>query len=394
MRASNDSSPASWRTVPGAADHAPLGARHARARALMAPLGLTRLLVTAPANVAWLTGFDGSAACAMVEHDRVTLVTDRRYEEAAGALPAPVGLALVEHTYDETLAALIAAVDEPVGVEAGHLTLQRHRWLEATLGAARWPPGRLVPTLDLIEAARVIKDAWEQDRLAEAGRRISAVALGVLADLAPGPRERDVAQAIEAGLRRAGFSRPAFDTIVASGPRSALPHGRATDRVLAAGDLVVLDFGGVYGGYCVDLTRTVQLGPVSSEAARVHAAVAEAQEAAVAALVPGALLADIDRAARDALDRHGLADRFVHGTGHGLGLEVHEAPRLGPARPAPHPPLPGTVPLPDRLEAGMAVTVEPGVYIPGWGGVRIEDDLLITATGAQRLTHVPVTLTR
>jgi Xaa-Pro aminopeptidase len=114
----------------------------------------------------------------------------------------------------------------------------------------------------------------------------------------------------------------------------------------------------------------------------------------VAALVPGVLLADIDRAARDALGRHGLADRFVHGTGHGLGLEVHEAPRLGPARPTPHPPLPGTVPLPDRLAAGMVVTVEPGVYIPGWGGVRIEDDLLITATGAQRLTHVPVTLTR
>ena len=124
----------------------------------------------------------------------------------------------------------------------------------------------LTPTMDVVEAGRIVKDEWEIERLREAGRRISAVAMGVIADLRPGQREQDVAQAIEAGLRRAGFSRPAFDTIVASGPRAALPHGRASDRVMAAGDLVVLDFGGVYGGYCVDLTRTVVLGTPSAEA--------------------------------------------------------------------------------------------------------------------------------
>ena len=378
----------------GPADRPPLAARHARARSLLSTLGLSRLLVTAPANVTWLTGFDGSAASALVEPDRVLLVTDRRYEETAATLAAlgEVDVAIIEHTYDETLATLLAAGHAPAGFEAGHLTVQRHRWLRARLAADRWREDGLSPTLDLVEAARVVKDDWEIARLREAGRRLSAVAVGVLADLRPGVREMDVAQGVDAGLRRGGFSRPAFDTIVASGPRSALPHGRASDRMIAAGDLVVLDFGGVYGGYCVDLTRTVALGTPSPEAVRVHAAVAEAQQAAIEAIAPGVAAAEVDRAAREVLARHGLADRFVHGTGHGLGLELHEAPRLGPARPAVHPPLPGTVALPDTLLPGMVVTVEPGAYVPGWGGVRIEDDLLVTTTGVEWLTQVPTTL--
>jgi Xaa-Pro aminopeptidase len=359
----------------------------------MRQAGVTRLVVTSPPNVTWLTGFDGSAACAVIAPDRVTLVTDKRYAETAAALAAEsaLTLVLVEQTYDETLASLITADGSAVGIEAGHLTVQRKRWLDAALAASGWRGG-LVPTLDVIEAGRLVKDAWEIERLREAGRRISAVAMGVLADLAAGQREQEVAQAVEAGLRRAGFTRPAFDTIVASGPRAALPHGRASDRTMATGDLVVLDFGGVYGGYCVDLTRTVALGTPSAEAVRVHEAVAEAQQAAIAALAPGVATADVDQAARKVLARHGLADRFVHGTGHGLGLEVHEAPRVGPARPTTHSPLPGTVVLPDVLAAGMVVTIEPGAYIPGWGGVRIEDDLLVTATGAERLTGVPVML--
>jgi Xaa-Pro aminopeptidase len=360
----------------------------------MQQVGVTRLAVTALPNVTWLTGFDGSTACALVEPERVVLVTDRRYAEVAAALTADgvLDVVTVEQTYDETLVELLAAGSAPVGVEAGHLTVQRQRWLTAVLAARGRSGDWLVPTMDIIEAGRLVKDAWEIERLREAGRRISAVAVGVLADLAPGQREQDVAQAVEAGLRRSGFTRPAFDTIVASGPRAALPHGRATDRTMAPGDLVVLDFGGVYGGYCVDLTRTIVLGAPTAEAARVYRAVAEAQQAAIEALAPGVALADVDQAARAVLARHGLADRFVHGTGHGLGLEVHEAPRVGPARPATHAPLPGTVVLPDVLAAGMVVTIEPGAYIPGWGGVRIEDDLLVTATGAERLTRVPIML--
>lgn len=361
----------------------------------MESVGVGRLVVTGPANVTWLTGFEGSAACALVEPDRVVLVTDRRYADSAAALVEGTGLelVLVAQTYDETLAELVAARPGPAGFEAGHLTVQRHRWLSAVLESRGWPAAGLRPTLDVIEAGRVVKDAWEIARLREAGRRISAVGLGVLADIRPGVREQDVAQAVESGLRRAGFSRPAFDTIVASGPRAALPHGRASDRTLASGDLVVLDFGGVYGGYCVDLTRTVELGPGTPEAERVHAAVLEAQNAAIGALAPGVRWAEVDAAARDALARHGLAEAFVHGTGHGLGLEVHEAPRVGPRRAEDdRPPMAGAIRLPDAAAAGMVVTIEPGVYLPGWGGVRIEDDLLVTAAGAERLTGVPVTL--
>lgn len=382
--------------MPALADRPPLAQRHDATRARLATLGLERLLVTALPNVAWLTGFHGSAGAAVLEPDRVVLVVDRRYEAAAdSSRAAGITVVLVEQTYDETLVPLLAAADRGVGFEAAHLSVQRHRWLAASLVARHWPaPSQLVPTVDVIEAGRIAKDEWEIGRLRHAGQQLSAVLTGVLADLAAGARERDVALALEAGLRRTGAERTAFDTIVASGPRAALPHGRAADRVLDPGDLVVLDFGGVYGGYCGDLTRTVQLAPLSDEGRRVHAAVADAQRAAIAAIRPGVPLAEADRAARAVLVDAGLGDRFVHGTGHGLGLEVHEAPRLGPARSpgSAGPPLPGTVPLPEAFVAGMVVTVEPGVYIPGWGGVRIEDDVLVTADGAVRLTDVPVTL--
>lgn len=378
------------------AEHPPLEARHASTRARLAGLGLDRLLVTSTVNVTWLTGFDGSAAAAIVDPDRVTLVTDRRYEEVAAEVAAAgLDVVMVEHTHDETLVPLVAGRDEPIGYEAAHLTAERLRWLTASLAARAWPADtRLLPTVDVVEAGRIVKDAWEIGRLRDGARRASAVLTGVLADLAAGERESDVAQALEAGLRRTGAIRAAFDTIVASGPRSALPHGRAASRVLEPGDLVVLDFGGVYGGYCVDLTRTVQLAPRSGEAERVHAAVAAAQRAAIGAIAPGVAFVEADRAARAVLAEAGLADRFVHGTGHGLGLEVHEAPRLGPAR-SPglaSQILAGTVAMPETFAPGMVVTIEPGAYLPGWGGVRIEDDVLVTADGAERLTDVPVTL--
>jgi Xaa-Pro aminopeptidase len=192
--------------------------------------------------------------------------------------------------------------------------------------------------------------------------------------------EREVAGIIEAALRAAGYERPAFDTIVASGPNSALPHHRAGDRALETGDLVVLDFGGVLGGYCSDLTRTVSVGQPSPEAIRLHAAVRDAQAAAIEAVRPGMTTTDVDGAARQVLVAHGLGEAFGHGTGHGLGLDVHEDPRV--SRPQSDAP-------PERLEPGMVFTIEPGAYVPGFGGVRIEDDVLVTETGCQVLTSVP-----
>jgi Xaa-Pro aminopeptidase len=198
-----------------------------------------------------------------------------------------------------------------------------------------------------------------------------------------GLTEKEIAGRIEEAMRQAGFSRPAFDTIVASGPNSALPHASPTDRVLETGDPTVLDFGGVYSGYCVDLTRTVQLGGISGDMARLFEAVAEAQTAAIAAVRPGIRPSEVDRAARTVLERHGLGEAFGHGTGHGLGLEIHEEPRVGRAQ----------ANLPDDpLEPGVVITVEPGAYVPGTGGVRIEDDVLVTSDGCEVLTDVPTFL--
>jgi Xaa-Pro aminopeptidase len=202
-----------------------------------------------------------------------------------------------------------------------------------------------------------------------------------MGSVAPGRRERDVAADVDAALLRAGFERPAFETIVASGPNSALPHARPGDRRLEGGDAVVLDFGGVYDGYCVDLTRTVQLAPVTADFGRIFAAVKAAHAAALAAVRPGIPASDVDAAARDTLTRHGLGHAFVHGTGHGLGLEVHEEPRIGRA---------GSTGSGESLRPGMVFTIEPGAYIPGFGGVRIEDDVLVGEGACEVLTDVPI----
>jgi Xaa-Pro aminopeptidase len=216
--------------------------------------------------------------------------------------------------------------------------------------------------------------------LREAAQRLTRVAEATFAAVRPGVTERDVAGVLESALREAGYERPAFDTIVASGPNSALPHYRAGGRTLVAGDLLVLDFGGVLDGYCSDLTRTVAVGPPSSEARRIHAAVLAAQQAAIAAVGPGVSTTSIDAAARDLLTQRGLGDAFGHGTGHGLGLDIHEEPRITRQR-ADVPSLP--------LEPGMVFTIEPGAYLPGFGGVRIEDDVLVTDDGCEVLTAVP-----
>jgi Xaa-Pro aminopeptidase len=235
----------------------------------------------------------------------------------------------------------------------------------------------------VVEQARVVKDAGEITTLREAARRLTPVALAAFDMVRPGTSERAIAARIEAEIRGAGFERTAFDTIVASGPNGALPHYRAGDRLLERGDVVVLDFGGVLDGYCSDLTRTVAVAPPSAEAHRVHQAVREAQQAAIDAVKPGIATTDVDRAARRVLDAHGLGEAFGHGTGHGLGLDVHEEPRVT---------RPRADVAPVALEPGMVFTIEPGAYLPGWGGVRIEDDVLVTDRGCEVLTSVPYAL--
>ena len=229
------------------------------------------------------------------------------------------------------------------------------------------------------------KDDYEIATLREAARRLLASRPRVPGEVQRGLTERDVALAIDRRVRQAGFERPAFDTIVASGPNAALPHARPGERTITEGDLVVLDFGGVYASYCVDLTRTVSVGPAGARAREVYGAVREAHDRAIAAVAPGRSRFDIDAAARDALGRHGLGEAFGHGTGHGLGIEVHEDPRIARRRP--------DVDTEDEAVAsGMVFTIEPGAYLPGWGGVRIEDDVLVTDDGVEVLTNVTTDL--
>ena len=339
-----------------------------------------------------MTNFKGSAEVVVLTADRLDFITDFRYVSAVEATRGTawdcpgLNVIRVDTSYDETLAAVVARMPGArVGFEAANLTVSRHRWLGEKLQATSERAGpELVATEGLVEAARVRKDAYEIETLREAARRLSGVAACVVDEVRRGRREREVALAIDWRLRQAGFERSAFDTIVASGPNAALPHARPGERTFTEGDLVVLDFGGVYDSYCVDLTRTVSIGPAVPRAREIHAAVREAHDRAIEAVRPGASPFAIDAAARRVLEAQGLGEAFGHGTGHGLGLEVHEEPRISRRRPEDSPTA--------AVVAGMVFTIEPGAYLPGLGGVRIEDDVLVTETGVEVLTDVPMDL--
>jgi len=370
---------------------AALERRHRSIRDDLAAHGLDALVVTSLPNILYLTGFTGSSAIAVVTAERVYFLTDFRYVTTITATRGTPGecpsleLVTVDGSYDATLARLLGGNGwTRIGVEAAHLTLARHQWLTSSL-ASEASTAALVPTERIVERARMRKDEHEVATMREAARRLSEVAAVVLGLVRRGDSERDLALAIDWQVRKAGFERSAFDTIVASGPNSALPHARPGGRTITEGDLVVLDFGGVYDSYCVDLTRTVSVGPASARARDVFDAVNEARLRAIAAVAPGRSRFDIDAAARQTLDRRGLGDAFGHGTGHGLGIEVHEDPRITRRRP--------DVDSDDEAVApGMIFTIEPGAYLPGWGGVRIEDDVLVTGDGVEVLTGVTTEL--
>jgi len=384
--------------MPHAPSHA-LSRRHSAIRQTLAARGLDALLVTSLPNILYLTNFSGSAALVLITAERLHFITDFRYvaalDAARGTASECVGAELVrvETSYDETLASVLAAMPRArVGFEAAHLTVARHQWLEAKLHGHGGDAASLAATEGIVERLRIRKDAYEIEILREAARRLSAVGRDMVEDVRRGRSERDIAMAIDWRIRRAGFERPAFDTIVAGGSNAALPHARPGGRILTESDLVVLDFGGVYDSYCVDLTRTVSLGPAGPRAREVYAAVREAHDRAIEAVAPGRSRFDIDAAARDTLGRHGLAEAFGHGTGHGLGIEVHEEPRISRRRTDREPADADADASEEAVAAGMVFTIEPGAYIPGWGGVRIEDDVLVTDTGAEVLTDVPTEL--
>jgi Xaa-Pro aminopeptidase len=359
--------------------------RHLRARAQMQDLRLDALVVTHTPNVLYLTNHAATAGLLVLTADAAYLVSDFRYVEAIARLQASAYSCpgLITHkvlaSYDEALVELLQKLGaKHVGIEAAHLSVARFEWLRRTADTRKLPIA-LVSTEHVIERLRIVKDSWELGALRESASRLDEVAEAAFRAVRVGARERDVAGSIEQALRTAGFDRIAFDTIVASGPHAALPHHRAGDRRLEREDLVVLDFGGVLDGYCCDLTRTVAVGAVGPEATRLYEAVRDAQAAAVHAVRPGIPASDVDGAARAVLEARGLGEAFGHGTGHGLGLEVHEDPRVSRQRPD----VAATV-----LQPGMAFTIEPGAYLTGRGGVRIEDDVVVTEHGYEILTTV------
>ncbi len=355
-------------------------ARLHRVQAALAALQINALVVSNGTNIFYLTGFAGSAGLLRITRDQVRLLVDGRYELVArraveGGSMAPVRVDRVDGRYDQALGQTIGWIaPRRVGFEAAHVTVATLRAWQKAAPAPEW-----IPTDLIVERMREVKDPFEIAILRRGGVLIGEVAAQLPDLVRAGLTERAIAESIDQAIRAAGFSRPAFDTIVASGPNSAHPHAHPGDRPLGSGDLVVLDFGGVIDGYCVDLTRMAAVGLISPDAHALFDAVSAAHRAAVDAVRPAVETWQVDRAARAVLEARGLGDAFLHSTGHGLGLEVHEAPRVGRADPE----------APSVLVAGVVFTIEPGAYIEQVGGVRVEDDVLVTDTGAELLTTAP-----
>jgi Xaa-Pro aminopeptidase len=349
----------------------------ARQRQLQAKLEgnhLDCLLVTHLPNIRYLCGFTGSAAALLIGDRGTTLFTDGRYIAQARAEVEGARIVIARKALMAVVAEWLAsgrrtAVHPVLGIEPESISAgMRDRLASALKGRMRL---RSAPPL--VEEARMVKDPSEVDhirRVVEMGAGLFRVAVE---RIRPGVREVEVAAAMEYEARRTGAESMAFPTIIASGKRSALVHGRASEAAIPRRGFVVCDFGVILAGYCSDRTRTVHVGRASRQARQMYEAVWEAQQAAIAAVRPGVTAAEVDAAARRVLRRQKLARYFTHSTGHGLGLEIHEAPRLAAGQT-------------QKLEPGMVVTVEPGAYIPGKRGVRIEDVVLVTASGCEVLT--------
>ena len=350
----------------------------ARVPKLVATLDdLDALLVTRLPNIRYLTGFTGSAAMLLVRSDGdVVFVSDGRYSTQASEQLEFNGVAArieIRTAASEQLDVIHDALGD-----AARLGLEEHgvTWAQARELSERFAPVACVPAGSRVETLRRSKDAGEVDRI----RAACAIADDAFAELLPrmkqGVSELDFALDLEFAMRRRGASAVSFDPIIASGPNAAKPHARPSSRTIGTGELVVCDFGCIVDGYCSDMTRTVSVGQPSTDATRLWDLVHTAQAAGRDVVKAGVDVADVDRACRDIIDDAGYGDAFSHGTGHGVGIEIHEAPRVAKTGS-------GT------LVVGDIVTVEPGVYLPGVGGVRLEDTVLVTAEGYEPLTLTP-----
>jgi Xaa-Pro aminopeptidase len=349
-------------------------ARQKKLREHLATTRFDALLISHLPNIRYLCGFTGSAGLLLVEEAGSVFFTDVRYdtqahEEVKGAKVVIARKAVLTALGEFLEARRKRARGWTIGLEAEHFTIAgKRRLTQAT------PAGiRLKEAPSVVERARMIKDGDELNRIG------AAVALGAkLFDRAvdvirPGVKETEVAAEMELAARRGGAEEMSFPTIIASGARSALPHGRASEQAIAAGGFVVCDFGVILSGYCSDQTRTVWVGRVPKDARQAYEAVREAQQAGIDAVRPGVAVGEVDAAARKVLRKAGLGRYFTHSTGHGVGLEIHESPRVADGQR-------------EILQPGMVITIEPGVYFPGKWGVRIEDMVGVTASGCEVMT--------
>jgi Xaa-Pro aminopeptidase len=354
-----------------------VGARAGRLRALIDSAGCDALVVTNLTNIRYLTGFTGSAALVLVTPDELLFVSDGRYQTqsadqlAAAGVDARIEIVAADPEAVVATAAATAGVQR-LGLESQSVTwAQQRRWATDLFNS-----GELVATAALVEDLRLVKDPGEAARI----RSACAIADAALAQVRPrlldGPTEVEFSLELDATMRRLGAEDVSFDTIVASGPNGAKPHHRPSDRRIIQGDLVVIDFGALVDGYHSDMTRTVAVGEVGEEQRRMLEVVLASQDAGVHAVSAGATAAQVDAVCRSVIDDAGCGEAFLHSTGHGVGLDIHEEPRVSSRSAA-------------TLVAGHVVTVEPGVYLPGLGGVRIEDTVLVTEDGCDRLTLTP-----
>ena len=351
--------------------------RQRRLREVLPTQHLDVLLITHPPNVHYLCGFTGSAGALVISESKSVFFTDGRYtEQARSEVQGPKTvisrkgpLAAAAEWLANNRRGLAGSGKCRVGFEAERLSVSGRKRLGAVL-----PAGFLLREAQpLVEQARMIKEPEEIDRIREAVLLGASLFDCALKTIRPGTKETEVAAEMEYAARRAGAEAMAFETIVAAGQRSALPHGRASTAAIPPQGFVVCDFGVILAGYCSDMTRTVHVGRPVEDAGKIYEAVREAQQAAAAAVRPGVSVGEVDRAARKLLQNKGFGRYFTHSTGHGVGLEVHEAPRVAAGQT-------------ERLRQGMVITIEPGAYIPGRWGVRIEDMVVVTQGGCEVLT--------
>lgn len=326
------------------------------------------ILINKPENRRYFSGFSGSAGMLVISDHSNFLLTDFRYIEQAAAQTTQYEILRYSNNIGTTLAELIKKLGvEQIGFEGDFVTYDEYRELTNNLHSLHLVPIQL-------DTLRMVKDATEVASIKKAVEIADSAFSQIISFIKPGMSEREVALELEYYMRKLGAEKPAFDTIMASGKRGALPHGRASEKIIEPGDLVTMDFGAVYQGYHSDITRTICMGKATDRQQEIYRIVLAAQLAGVRAVAPGKVGKEIDEVSRRIIESAGFGDYFGHGLGHGLGLNIHEDPRLSPAN------------IHTVLMENMVVTVEPGIYLPEWGGIRIEDTVLVNSEGCQILT--------